>query len=115
DSPPSLRRAAPRYLAARVRLPPALRMDAADRARPRARAAHAAGHRGNARDPRARVLRRRPSRRRGRPADLPLPGFRPDAGRPRARDAPDAEHAPALALPSLPRDVAGRDGPGSGV
>src|SRR5205823_4140166 len=48
-----------RHLAAGVRVPPALRVDAAHRPRPRTRPADAAGDRGAAGRPRPRVLRRR--------------------------------------------------------
>src|SRR5258708_9193591 len=114
-APPPLRPGAARHLAPGVRLPAALRVDAADRTRRRARPVDAARRRGDARASRARVLRRRRAPRvRGSPG-LPLPRLRAapvGAGRARLLRARDRG---ALALPALPRGVARGHGHGGRV
>ena len=107
DAPPPLRAGPPRHLAAGVRLPAALRVDAPDRPRQRPRPAHAARHRGDAGGPRPRVLRRRRPPGRRRPARVPLPRLHPAArqrrSEPAAADAVRARRARPTCPTGSPR------------
>src|SRR5438552_6365111 len=113
DPPAPLRRGAPGHLAARVRLSPALRVDAPDRAGPRAGASPPSRHRGDARRTRSRVFRRGFSPRRGRPGGLPLPRVRCPARGSRGRDPQMPRLRPRT--PYRPYRVASRGGAAQAV
>src|SRR3989440_5040974 len=108
NAPSPLRPGAARHLAARVCVSPALRVDAADRARQRPRSAGPARHRGVAGWARARVLRRGRAPGVGRCARLPLPRLRAAQGEARGAGLVGAQHRGALTLRALSRRVAWR-------
>src|SRR5436190_1990758 len=108
NTPSPLRPGAARHLAARVCVSPALRVDAADRARQPPRSVGPSRHRGVARRARARVLRRGRAPGVGRRARLPLPRLRAAQGEARRARLVGAQHRGALTLRALSRRVAWR-------